>query len=298
MSEFIWTEALGCAEILEPMLRSFTHHHPESVINVVVYERDLDLLSNFPHVIALPVNDASISVSEAELQKAYSLGHRGTALLWSRLIQQRKEDRLIHFDSDLVFLDEVVSWLKDALVSDVVVAGPRRPYRHGPQLPPPHRFFQRFMPDAVHTYAFGFDPAPLRGMSDARLQELIYGAKPRSLANIVRPNLDFFDRAARALLQHGRVDYLDGKPTVHGHHDPGSPFNSRVITFAAVGTGYALFKSGRPALSPYQKFSLRSFATYSRHLLDLDLGLPEISDEYLQMQLRRLDKNTWSLAHE
>ena len=298
MSAFVWTEALGCAEILEPMLLSFHRHHPNTPISVVVYERDLSIIANMDWVSPVAISERSNLVSQSEVEIAFTHGHRGTALLWTRIIRSHPASQLVHFDSDLVFLGEVLPFILESLDRGSSVVGPRRPYRNGPKLPYPNRLFQGFMPDSVHTYAFGFNSGPLSGISEFKLQEMIFGAKKYSVGNIFRPNLDFFDRATRVLSRGGHVDYLDEALTRHGSHDPDSVFNKRLITFAGVGSGYALHRSGRQAENSYQEFALRSFATYSKYLLDEDLCLPDLTDPYLMSQLKLLNTVNWTLDLE
>lgn len=298
MGEFIWTEALGCAEILEPMLLSFNKHHPNTEIRVIIYERDREIISKMDWVMPVLVNDVSKLASQNEMERAFSRGHVGTALLWSRIIRSNPDARLIHFDSDLVFLGEVLSVIRESMDRGSQIVGPRRPYRHGPKLPYPHRVFQGLMPDSVHTYAFGFQTGPLSRMPEDKLQEMIFGAKRRSIGNVFRPNLDFFDRVTRALSKGMAIDYLDGVSTRHGVHNPDSNFNKLLITFAGVGSGFALHRSGGRPENPYQDFAITSFATYSKYLLNLDLGLPELTDPYLMSQVKRLNKASWTLDSE
>ena len=89
MQSFIWTEAVGCGEILHPCLESYLEHHKEP-IHVFGYLEDLVNIPKSTQIIPMviqdqpsePVRGMNLSF-EKELRSAYQNGHEGTALLWA-----------------------------------------------------------------------------------------------------------------------------------------------------------------------------------------------------------------------
>jgi len=292
---------MGCGEILRPMLLSFAaHHSTKYLIHVLVYEEDLAFIPKLDCVIPVVVSAGPLSVIDRnEVELAYTRGHRGTALAWTRLIAKRDESLMIHLDSDSVFLDDVVTEIFGYLRTGYAIVGPRRPYRHGPKMPFPQQFFKQWMPDAVHTYAFGFNRELLAGTNQKNFSSLIFGAKPKSLESIIRPNLDFFDRATRLLSKEKRgIRYLDDQKGVHGKHSYASNFDRKMISFSAVGSGCAFSKRGVPdsVSKSYGEFALASYGLYASHLLGEVREGPHLQNPWIESQLEKLDTSSWSIV--
>lgn len=125
---------------------------------MLVHEEDLAFIPKLDCVIPVAVSAGPLSVIDRnEDELAYTRGNRGIALARTRLITKRNEPLMIHLHSDSIFLDDVVIEIFGYLRTGYAIVGPRRPYRHGPKMPFPQQFFKQWMPDAVHTYAFGFN---------------------------------------------------------------------------------------------------------------------------------------------
>jgi hypothetical protein len=303
---FIWTEALGCGEILPPMLNSFLHHH-NFQIHVIGYKNDLldiPTSSNIRPIILDEVNEKQnldeIGTTESEMKTAYELGHHGTATLWASLITNRDEKFLIHLDSDTIFLGDVVSPIIECLRKGKSIVGTRRPYRYRASGKTVRsRVLHHFQRDAVNTHAFGFDRECLN-LPKERLIELINGNAGSRVVNYIFPVIDFFDRITFYLSRSRRIYYLDSqKQGRSGKHNYEGVFESKMISFAAVGSGYAFFHGYANSPSPsYKKFAVSSYALYAKHFLGKDIGVPLMESPYLESLLMRLDTNNWRLSQE
>ena len=85
MKYFIWTEAVGCGEILPPMLKSYLAHH-NLQINVIGNNKDLEFIDgiNSIQVNRISVESFGLKFSR-KLKESYKYGHTGTALLWYQI---------------------------------------------------------------------------------------------------------------------------------------------------------------------------------------------------------------------
>jgi hypothetical protein len=295
---FIWTEALGCGEILEPCLKSYVTHH-STPIHVYIYKDDLSKLPVHPLIIPRVLTDEleTDGLKKSTVVDAYKAGHRGTATLWASLIKNRDERYFVHLDADSVFLADVVSPIAGKLRAGFGIVGTRRPYRR--------RFKSRFsysslihllQADAVNTHCFGFDRQQIE-IKEKNLALLIQGVPYRKIIHRAIPVIDFFDRVTFHLRRKSGIYYLDS-PTQKrsGYHDRKGPIESSMISFAAVGSGCSYYKNPHSATSEsYKDFALRSFALYSKYLLDQNIDFPILDSPFLVDQLERLDRSTWTL---
>lgn len=292
---YIWTEALGCGEILPPMLASYLHHH-NLPIHVFIYGEDLEYLPEDNRVIPLLITDSKNSIIERSvLENAFLTGHAGTALLWARIIQTVKNRNLIHLDADTVFTGNVTNLLLQNKQKAAVV-GSRRPYRKSSARKGMRKLQLRFRPDAVNTHCFLFDPELLDLDEMSMVNSIL--AKDRSfLDKIFRPVIDFFDPVTFQLRKTGGIYYMDsahqGK---HGGYSREGELESRMISFSAVGSGSSIYK-GKSTVSSetYREFALQSYSLYSKHLLDKVIDSPILDSKFLHEKLNRLNKKNWSL---
>ena len=119
---FIFTEIVNCGKIGRIALDSFHKYHTHIVH---VYGTKEDFAHLIPHK-----NNVLIEVP-GEVIKGYERGHIGTALLWEQVIKNSPHDRIIHFDSDVIFRANV---LDDMLThaNDYDLIGPIRNYHQNP----------------------------------------------------------------------------------------------------------------------------------------------------------------------
>ena len=297
-------EALGCGEILPPALLSYVKHH-EYPLHVFVYEQDLHHLPQ--HHLLVPVIISSESneshhteifgLSEEKLRDAYQLGHNGTALLWSHIINNSEASLLIHLDADTVFLGEVVSKIVDKLSQGFGAVGTRRPYRKSQAKKSLiNRILLHFRRDAVNTHCFGFNKEMI-SISPSMIQRSINGQGRNRVSQRLFPVIDFFDRVTFNLARSGGIYYLDSEHQGrHGFHARDGEIEGKMISFAAVGSGCSFHKNPFAKSSPtYKSFALASFALYSKWLLDLELEIEPLDAPFLTDKLSRLNKSTWTL---
>jgi len=294
-SVYVWTEALGCGEILPPMLLSYLKHHDVS-INVFIYEEDLHYISALKGVIPNVINDNDASlVKKNALVDAYGEGHKGTALLWSHVIEAKKDAILIHLDADTIFLGEVVSKILKGL-RYAGITGTRRPYRETTS----RHYFRKLhllaRPDAVNTHAFGFRNK-LGELSRSEVFDHILVNNRTLFQKIFNPVIDFFDPMTFHLRSISGIHYLDSKTQKKsGKYSRYGEFESSMISFAAVGSGCNFHKYPQTKTSDgYREFALASFSLYSKYLLSNDIGVTPLDSPYLVNLLDRLDMNTWTL---
>jgi hypothetical protein len=297
---FIWTEALGCGEILKPCLESYITHH-QFPIHVYLYEEDLSNIPVHPLIIPCVVSNAQMidGVTRSMLQAAYKFGHRGTATLWGALINHREEEFMIHLDSDSIFLANVIAPISERLLEGYGVVGTRRPYKKRSNRKLNYfSLVHHLQPDAVNTHCFGFNRIQI-GIKQSLLTGLIEGRGKNRVTQRLYPVIDFFDRVTFYLKRKSGIYYLDSPDQARsGTHDRSGPIESSMISFAAVGSGCAYFKNPNSATSPsYRDFAIRSYALYSAYLLGKQIDYPILESPYLVKQLELLDKSTWRLIN-
>jgi hypothetical protein len=300
-SAFIWMEALGCGELLEAATSSYLAHHDQP-LHVIGYHEDLLNLKKHELIIPIEINSekGEINLTDFEAKAAYQYGHRGTALLWSKLILHRDEDYLIHLDADNIFVGEILSPIFTALNNGYAVTGTRRPYRYrvarGGKFAGFVHFFRR---DCVNTHCFGFNRS-LVGLREQSIFDFIEGRARNKYTPRILPIIDFFDRMTFYLARKGGVFYQDAshqKP--HGHHSRLGRIESNLISFSAVGSGIAFYKNRSVTTSAtYIDFAIKSYALYSKYVIGKVIDYEIMDSPYLIQLLERLDKQNWKLLPE
>lgn len=306
MKTFIWTEAVGCGEILNPCLESFLVHHTER-IHVFGLVDDLLNIPESPRIIPMVIHEspsesglqADLSFGE-ELKNAYKNGHEGTAFLWAKIVSDRNEDFLIHLDSDTVFVGDVVSPIISKLENGYGVVGTRRPYREqvrNGSVQGYRRLQFFFHRDAVNTYAFGFNRKAIHDKKFEAVQKKIMNRYSNRFLQRLFPVIDFFDAVTFGIARAKGIFYLDSDTQNRsGTHDRFGKFERSMISFAAVGSGCNFYKNPQIKTSEsYREFALASYSLYSEYLLDKKIEFPPLDSPYLVNLLERLDKNTWTL---
>lgn len=304
MESFIWTEAIGCGEILPPAVKSFLEHH-QNILHVFGYQQDLINLPKSDRIIPMPITDEKIENSNdlnfaSEIRKAYRNGHEGTAFLWAKIISTREEEYLIHLDSDTVFLKDVISPMLSKLASGYGIVGTRRPYKEqvkNKNVKGYKRFQFYFYRDAVNTHAFGFNRRSIKTPSFQDIQEKIMNRNSNRLLQRIFPVIDFFDSLTFQIARSGGIFYLDSSTQSRsGKHSRYGKFESSMISFAAVGSGCNFYKNPHVKTSEsYREFALASYSLYSKYLLDVEIGITPLDSPYLVNLLESLDRHTWTL---
>jgi hypothetical protein len=301
-SVFIWTEVFNCGELSDIVIRSFLFHHNES-IHVFGYTQDLITLIKDPRVIPMTIDQSNVDrrkyrplsskIDGSFLQSGYEKGHLGTARLWAHLIKNRREDFLIHIDSDLIFLGNAVDDVINALRNGAVLAGSRRMYKNNLN----HLEDVGHLPDCVDTMCFGFNrrkvskstfPGLIRRLSGQTWMDKVIGRKI----------IDFFDSISFSLMRKGPVAYLcsphDGPS---GFRQVDSPFMNKILEVrSAVGSGCAFSKGyGKGVPDTYRLYALESYSVYAFYLLGIETGINRPLPGQLESKLKSLDKNIWKV---
>ena len=297
---------MGCGEILPPCLESYLKHHQEK-IHVFGYPEDMANIPKSTQIIPMMIQDLPTELGhgmnlsfEKELRSAYQSGHKGTALLWAKIVSNRNEDFLLHLDSDTVFLGDVVSPIIAELKNGYGVVGTRRPYKEqvkNGNVKGYRRFQFFFYRDAVNTYAFGFNRRSIRSKSFKEVQNKIMNRYSSRILQRLFPVIDFFDSLTFQLARSRGIFYLDSlNQAKSGKHSRYGEFESLMISFAAVGSGCNFYKNPQVQTSEsYREFALASFSLYSKYLLDKEIEVTPLNSPYLVNLLKKLDKTTWTL---
>ena len=289
---------MGCAEILAPMLKSYVRHNDHD-IHVYVYEEEMSQVPVHKRIkpIAISFNSPDSSLRN-EITEGYKQGHLGTARLWSHIIYNIDTKYFIHIDADSIFLNEVVGILSEK-VKDYGVVGSRRPYRLNSVKSKFRKFPLRLMPDSVNTHCFAFKNIFL-DVKKEDLTELILARNQSLIRKLLRPVIDFFDPVTFYLRKKCGIYYLDSTDQKRsGEYSRYGDFESRMISFSAVGSGCAFYKGTSIANSKtYEEFAISSFALYSKYLLGEVIEAEPLVSEYLEGLLKKLDKDSWRMTKE
>jgi hypothetical protein len=307
---FIWTEALGCPEILGPSLRSFFAHHNQT-LNVVLYEEDLFHNEFGDRVVVhrLPLEESNGLPAASKVKSAYEAGHNGTATLWSALISnQTKPEPMIHLDADNIYLRNILDEIELGLDQGFDIVGFRRAYyRTTAPISELRRLTYRFRGDKVHTLAFGFHPERLAELEDKARMRLIRGGGRSRIFSLISPNLDYFDGAYDYMISKGGKvlfvgeDSGSNRNTRRMSEEPDLQLSETFLRFDAVGSGCVAYKrlsgdrfTGKPA-SPYETHAIEQFAAYSKLLLGVDIGVDFAISADLAKQIEGLDLDSWKM---
>jgi hypothetical protein len=147
LNHYIWTEGINCEKILYHALKSFDIHHKNFEINVFVGS-SFNKSEGFDNFIN---NNFTFHKVSKSIEKKFKYGHLGTATLWTKIIQEINSENFIHFDSDVIFLGEIINHITEKLNYHDVV-GPIRSYKFNPQN---DDYFRKFN-DTCSTCLFGF----------------------------------------------------------------------------------------------------------------------------------------------
>ncbi len=120
---YIFTEIVNCGKIGKIALDSFHKYH-DYPVHIFGTKDDFTWIN--PHK-----NNIFIEVEQSVLD-GYKQGHIGTALLWEKIIKECPTDYMIHFDSDVIFRQNIIDEMI-ALTPEYDLIGPMRNYHHNPQ---------------------------------------------------------------------------------------------------------------------------------------------------------------------
>ncbi len=317
---FVWTEVFNCGEIGRVAILSFVAHHTNIPVHVYGYAEDLAEIPDHPLVIKEMVSSGALArvrflawsklgigspiLTEEALQKGFSRGHLGTARLWANLIQTRSEARMVHFDSDVIFLGDSVADVLRRMDNGASLVGQVRCYKKNPN----KRDDVRHLDDVTQTCCFGFDRSKIDRHSYKELVRMCLGVyNPKG-----HPVIDFFDPVMFEILGNGgKIDFLPhdeaGGCNLAGSrqnafarvNDYDTPFKidfgSKLIHFSAVGSGINVYRNRSVRLAEsYRQYALDRYALFAQTFLNRDIGIDLSNYGELIAHLRKIDTKTWN----
>lgn len=315
---FVWTEVFNCGEIGAVAISSFLKHHPDTVVHVYGAAEDLMSIPDAPTVrkVILPsggsgefsswlwrtLGTGTPSITQGYLKKGFTRGHLGTARLWSYLIISRPEPKMIHFDSDIVFLGDVVTEVQKRLDNDDLV-GPVRNYKYNRN----NLDHVRHLADVTQTCCFGFNKRKINSHRYGELVKMSLGSyNPKG-----HPVIDFFDPIMFEILgNQGRISFLNhdevGGCNLQGSrqnafaavNDFDTPFKidfgSKLIHFSAVGSGVNIYHNKAVRIpESYRQYALDRYALFAKVFYGQDIGIDLSSYDLLIDHLKRIDTERW-----
>ena len=143
---FIFSEIIRCGLIGEIAFDTFHQHHPTVKLHVFGRKEDFNFISEHPNTIRHYLDD------DKEIIEAFDYGHKGTSMVWTKVILEAKEKYIVHIDSDVVFRGNMVQDVIDKL-KEYDLVGSLRNYPNNPN----KRDDVRHLPDLTQTYCFGFN---------------------------------------------------------------------------------------------------------------------------------------------
>lgn len=257
---FVWTEIYNCGKIGKIALESFRTYHPTQEVNVYGVPADFQVVSHVPGLIYHTISSQNC--------EGFKQGHFGTAMLWASLLGQRKEQYMVHFDSDVIFRQECVSYITNELQKGFSLVGPIRNYIHNPN----NRNDVRHLPDLAQTYFFGFDRTKITMRDYSTMTKMCQGTfNPHG-----HPVIDFFDPVMFDIIRNGgKVAILEqedfgscdfygkravGKYTEENRH---MDFGNKICHFSAVGSGMNFYNNGSVNVpKSYVDYAVERYALY------------------------------------
>ena len=234
----IYTECVNCPEIGINAIKSFYQFHPDYILNVYLTQDDLDYINKI-----YQNKNIKYFVVEDRIKEVYNTsGHRATAMMWANIINTCKNQKLsiIHFDSDVLFLGNIIDDIIDGLTNHDIV-GPIRCYKHNLN----NRNDIRHMKDTVATYCFGYNPTKITVNDDEKFIYMVEGL----FTPDKHPILDFFDPVTfnmyknNATVKYIDFDIIGGLKENGSRENKYSEYNKlfdvgdKIVHFSAVGSG-------------------------------------------------------------
>jgi len=263
---FIFTEAYKCGLIAKKSLESFHQHH-DLKVNIIGTPNDFNYITPHP-------NNAFIDISEHyDIINAYNYGHRGTATIFSKVIDNSitNLDKVIHFDSDTIFMKECIDLIIQKLNNNYDLVGPYRCYKNNLN----GRKDLNNLPDVVQTYIMGFNKKKIKPQNN--LVEMCQG----SYEPMGWPVLDFFDPISFTIIRNnGKIFFLDYNDYGGMNHDGDKnnfyaeinqkiDFGDKIIHFAGVGSGMNFYNNpNNSTYGPYMDWAKSQYVIYQKLFYD------------------------------
>jgi hypothetical protein len=304
---FIWTEVFNCGKIGKIAIDSFLKYHPNLIVNVFGFEEDFNWIKEDSRIVRHTFVKSSVftkiifkannringfkgKIDLTDLEEGFSHGHLGTARLWSFIIQNRNEGYLLHFDSDTIFLDNLIDEMLELRTNFDVVC-PVRSYKYNPMN---NEYFKSFE-DVAATNCFLFNKSKIDTFAFNQLVSMCQGLF-NPLGHRV---IDFFDSISFNIRKNGgKFFYLDfddvGATNLIGSRDNlfsvinnfNTPFKldfgRKLLHFSAVGSGMNIYhKKPINIPSSYQTYAIDRYALFCKIFYEEDLGVDLSSYNFL-----------------
>jgi hypothetical protein len=266
-SVYIFTEIIRCGEIGYQAISSFRKYH-NLPLHIWCSEDDIQFIP--PH----DNNIIHIIDKTTELYNDFDEGHKGTSHLWTNLLLElpEKYTHLLHFDSDVLFLGDMVNGIM-SYIPEYDLIGPIRNYIHNPN----NRDDVRHLPDVVQTYCFAFNRTLIRQQNKHILWNWVRGYP----VNFPHAVIDYFDPVSFTILRNGgKIKHIDndiigGTDLLGTRNNKNRELNAifdvgdKIIHFAGVGSGLnftnmATNNKKISVPSSYVKFGMERYNLYSQ----------------------------------
>jgi hypothetical protein len=276
MDNFIFTEVFNCGKIGKIAVDSFLKYHNGLTVNVIGTKKDLEHIVDDPRVKKIVYGEAD------PITLGFGHGHRGTAMLWAKLIQTVDEKFISHFDSDVIFRGNIFDQIIEETKEHGLV-GPTRCYKKNPN----NRNDVRHLDDICQTYCFSFNKELVTKRPYNILAEMCQG----TTNPLGHPVIDFFDPVSFDIIKNGGRVFLLDHDDVGGCNIEGSrnnefkdlnnmetpfkiDFGRKVVHFSAVGSGMNIFNNRNVNIPDgYKKYALDRYALYCKIFYNEDIGI-------------------------
>lgn len=282
LQPFIFTELYRCAKIGRVALDSLVMHHPDLAIHIFGTPADFAGIATRPQFI---LHDIS---RETRILENFNHGHLGTASLWAKIILERPERYIIHFDTDVIFRAPVFPDIINKLHAGYSQVGPRRNYQHNPN----HRENVRWLADVSQTVCFGFDREKITRRSYPVLTKMCQG----TWNPFGHPVIDFFDPVSFDIQRNGGQTFFlspddFGGCDAYGKRRNKYPaqnalidFGDKLIHFAGVGSGMNFYEHQSDIASSvaqsYIDFAKEKYAIFCRLFYHETIDVPYDPKKY------------------
>jgi hypothetical protein len=295
---YIFSEIIRCGVIGRIAYDTFHRFHP--TLKLHIYGRKED----FEHIIEHPNNIYHYLDEYPEIIQAFDSGHRGTSMVWAKVVLEAKENYVIHFDSDVVFRGDMVNDIIEGLKTHSIV-GSIRNYPNNPN----KRDDVRHLVDLTQTYCFGFDrrfnyiknPELLARIIENSIDnDVLFRTKQEYSEYVYTPTIDFFDPLAFNMMFKGATIKIIENDIIGGTNTDGKrinkygilnrdmDFGDKIAHFASVGSGLnflKMIKTGKQINVPvwYVEYALSKLDLYMRLFYNTKVLDDEKNKTFLEM---------------
>jgi hypothetical protein len=297
---FIFSEIVRCGLIGKVAFDTFHKHHPTLKLHVFGRKEDFGFLTNHPNTIHHYLDD------QPEIIQAFDFGHKGTSMVWTKVILEAKEKYIIHIDSDVYFRGDMVQDVIDKLKDYDLVGG----LRNYPNNPHKNRDDVRGLPDVTMTYCFGFNKEKIYVKEPELLRRLVENSLDyESVIELMKrypqysyvPTLDYFDPVAFTMLREGATIHIIHSDIMGGTNEMGQrinkygvldehlDFGDKIVHFSSVGSGLnflTMIQKGEEVKVPvwYVEYAMGKLDLYMRLFYGTKILADDKNERFLKYE--------------